>query len=883
MRYIFADHDRAAQIKRIRDGVDQSRAEGAVSPETVQMHPVYDDILCQVAGAFLGYWKHEVALLALGGYGRKEMSPYSDIDLLFLTRDKAPEGLYRGVRGTLHLLWDAKVELGHSVRTVEECRIEAVKDLAVLTSLMDVRFVWGDQEIYRRLIHERDRLIRETDPIELYLRIEGEIDRSSEKFGQTIYLLEPYVKEGPGSLRFMQLITWLIRMVYGAADLDDLPILGVCGSQAVREAKQGVKFLAAVRSRLHYLAGRRDDRLRFEAQSVLADQMGFKDQPERRSVELFMRQYYRCAATNEFFGQTVLARARLFLRPKAGGQAKRLKLDNVFYIGAGGINRFDAPAETMNAAEISAAFLWAARTRTDLDIRLVDLIRNRVRALGEACMEDPAVNAIFLEIFRFRGSLAKAVSAMMNTGFLEAFIPSFERVRFLRQHDAYHQWTVDRHTIAVLENIDALAAADSQPEDRLIRTIFAKLDKPELLYLAALFHDVGKGQGPGHELRGEEIARPVLERIGLAARDIEDVCFLIRNHLAMSHIGFKKDLHDKNMLIRFAETLMTKRMLDMLMLLTHADLKAVGPRGFSSWRSILLEELYYRTLDVIEGESAQGEDIGEWIEQIKAVVRQHIPEEKRGSELDLFLARASSRYLLDFYPGVVADHFLAVRAWLGARGKDSLGPEDIIARKVDHHGPGYSAVTFIARRRRGLFFRIAGALSANRINILSAWSHTIGDQLVIGTFHVNNVVGGPVDDEDQWSKFGRDMDGIIRGELDVDQLVEARRRSWKPPALKSPPKVVIDNDSSDSATIAEVYAQDRPGLLYDITRSLSAMGLYITITKITTEVDQAADIFYLVDDNGVKIVDFDRLDEIRQTLKNHLVEMEAATLEAGTA
>ena len=301
MRFIFANHDRSTQIAKIRDEIGNYRGEGASDPRHFQMHQAYDELLRQLAGHFLGHWKDQIALLGLGGYGRKEMSPYSDIDILFLRPENAPEGIYRGIRSMLYLLWDARVELGHSVRTVEECKHEADKDLAVLTSLMDTRHIWGDESIYRQLAITRERLILDTDALDLYLKIEGEIRKSSEKFGHTIYLLEPNLKEGPGSLRYIQLIAWLVRMIFGCQGLDDLPTAGICGRRAVEDAKTGMNFLAEVRTRLHFIADRRDDRLKFDAQDILAAQMGFKDTAERRGVEGFMREYLSTCGHPGFF------------------------------------------------------------------------------------------------------------------------------------------------------------------------------------------------------------------------------------------------------------------------------------------------------------------------------------------------------------------------------------------------------------------------------------------------------------------------------------------------------------------------------------------------------------------------------------------------------
>lgn len=873
MRFIFSTTDRAEQLQKIRDGLAEYREAGKKSPGTFHISSAYDLVLTQLCDHFLGYWKDRIALIGLGGYGREEMSPYSDIDLLFLRPDDAPEGIYRGIRSTLYLLWDARIELGHSVRTIDECKQEANKDLAVLTSLMDIRLVWGDINIFRKMLIERAALISETDPLDLYLRIEGEIRKSSERFGHTIYMLEPHLKEGPGSLRYIQLLTWLAKMIFGCKGLDDLSAAGLCSEKSIGEIRGGLRFLSEIRSRLHFLEGRRDDRLKFDSQAIIADEMGYRDSAVRRGVESFMRDYYRHASTIDFFGRQMLARARLFLRPKLASSIKRLHIGDSFYVGSGGIHYLIPDKFGDSPRDIMLAFTKIAQTGCDLDIRLVDLIRSRLSTVDDGMRSNPEVNALFLEMFQSRGYVATALNSMMKVGFLELFIPEFARIRFLPQHDIYHQYTVDLHTMAVLEGIQSLQVNSGDNDDLFLRQIFSRLKNPEVLYIAGLFHDIAKGQGPGHEIRGEQASRPILQRLGLPNDQISDVLFLIRNHLAMTHLAFKKDLHDENLIHRFAENVMDRDRLDLLMLLTHADLKAVGPTALNSWKSMLLEELYYRTLDVMEGEGSDGESLSDWIKEIKSVIRELVPEEYRDSYLEVFLQQAGARYLLDYYPGVIADHFIDIQKHLRSTATGAFAEDFMIATKTDHQKPGYSSITLIIKDRQGLFYKIAGTLSANRINILSAWTHSVGD-VVIATFHVNDIPEGHLDDPERWAHFKSDFMKVITREEDVDSLVETRRQSrgvfQTAYSTRFPMKVEIDNSTSDWATIIEVYAHDRPGLLYDITRKISELGLSLSLAKISTEVDQAADIFYLVDSNGEKITDFEKLDDIRQRLYDHL-------------
>ncbi len=877
MRFIFSTTDRAEQIQKMKDGLSDYRESGRSNPGSFHISSAYDLVLTQLCDHFVGHWKDCIALIGLGGYGREEMSPYSDIDLLFLRPDDAPEGIYRGIRSILYLLWDARIELGHSVRTIDECKQEANKDLAVLTSLMDVRLVWGDINIFRKMLIERSSLISDTDPLDLYLRIEGEIRKSSERFGHTIYMLEPHLKEGPGSLRYIQLMTWLAKMIFGCKALDDLPHAGLSSEKAVAEIHAGLHFLSEIRSRLHFLEGRRDDRLKFDSQAVIAEQMGYRDTDVRRGVESFMRDYYRHASTVDFFGRQLLARARLFLRPKLATSIKRLDVGDSFYIGSGGIFSRTPDRFGSDPRDIMLAFTKIAITGCDLDIRLVDLIRSRLSTVNDAMRSDPEVNSLFLEMFEGRGHIATALNSMMKVGFLELFIPEFARIRFLPQHDIYHQYTVDLHTMAVLENIQSFHINSGGNDDLFLRQIFAKLRNPEVLYLAGLFHDIAKGQGAGHELRGEQISRPILQRLGLSEDDVSDVLFLIRNHLAMTHLAFKKDLHDEALIHRFAENVMDRNRLDLLMLLTNSDLKAVGPTALNSWKGMLLEELYYRTLDVMEGEGTDGESLSDWIKEIKAVVRELVPSEYRAPYLNTFLEQATTRYLLDYYPGVIADHFVDIQEHLGSTPGAVFDNDHLIATKTDHPKPGYSSITLIVKDRPGLFYKIAGTLSANRINILSAWTHSIGD-IVIATFHVNDIPEGHLDDPERWQHFKSDFIKVLTNIEDVDRLLEARRQSrgvFQPSfSPRFPMKVEIDNSTSDWATIIEVYAHDRPGLLYDITRKISELGLSLSLAKITTEVDQAADIFYAVDSNGEKIAYFDKLDNIKQQIYDHLKALE---------
>ncbi len=388
-------------------------------------------------------------------------------------------------------------------------------------------------------------------------------------------------------------------------------------------------------------------------------------------------------------------------------------------------------------------------------------------------MLDPELNRLFLEIFRTRGSVSKALNAMMKIGFLEYIIPEFAWVRFLPQHDVYHQYTVDLHTIAVLEMMDSFRREDNRRISSF-RRFSRGWNARKCCSSPVCFTIWRKDTALGTKFeRADGSANSAT--LGLPQEDIDDACFLILNHLAMTQLAFKKDLHDEALVSRFAENVMHKRRLDLLLLLTHADLRAVGPTAFSSWRRMLLEELYYRTLDIVEGEGRRRRPCR--VDQADKSCGQGIDAAAAPRTGPGCISRSGGLpVFLDFYPALVVEHFTDLQSYLQSHGKSQMDKEDVIARKVDHPLPGYSSITLITRDRQGLFFRMAGTLSANRINILSAWSHSIED-IAVSTFHVNDIPEGPLDDKARWEHFQQDLKRVMSGEVDVDELVAARRAS----------------------------------------------------------------------------------------------------------
>lgn len=807
------------------------------------------------------------ALIALGGYGRSEMSPRSDIDLMFCYADEGKEAARIISDRMLYLLWDLKLDVGYSIRSVQEC-IEESSDSTVRTSLLDGRLIVGSEELFNNF---EKQVVTHAMSYQTQNFIQAKLDEAElriKKYGSSVYLLEPNVKEGEGGLRDLQNALWIARAKFKTADVNGLLHKGVINEKDANDYHDAQDYLWKIRNFIHFSAQRKSDQLSFELQEELAKFLGYRSNGKSSAVELFMRDYYSRANDVE---RLVRLLVRLSTRENEAHAGRLLRyltrrsIDPDFSIIRGELRIRDKEVLLNDPTQMMYAFELSQRHNVVFDLDLKNLILDNLDLIDDKIRRSRAINQSFMNILRHGKNVGKTLRRMHHMMFLNAFIPEFKNIYCKVQFDLYHIYTVDIHSIFAIEYIEELWSGELEEEQPLLTEVSRNLEKPELLILATLFHDIGKGSGKDHSVRGAEMVPRIARRMRLGREDSERLRFLVLHHLEMAHISQRRDLQDMNMIAQFAELMGMSENLRMLYLLTYADIKAVGPDVWTEWKGNLLKELYEKTWDIIEKRDFYLEKNSEKVRNRRRHIRDALIEEFSESKVTKAINSLNTRYLMTYRSREIIPHMrLSLQ-----RGKDTL------TMTVEHNEDAhYTELTVATLDSAGLFSCIAGVLAAYSINILGAQIHTRTDGTVLDILQVNSPVGGIVDKPRKWQRVEADLCAVIEGRLKVDELM-ARRE--EPEFVKKeekrerrPDRVDFDNAVSDRYTVIDVFAHDRVGLLYEITDTFKDLGLYIAVSKISTKVDQVADIFYVNDIFGQKITDPDRIDIIRKTLLERL-------------
>lgn len=790
-----------------------------------------------------------VALVAHGGFGRGEMAPWSDLDLMILHDGRTGAVVADVSRRLLQDLFDAGLEVGQSVRSVAEAVDLAGRDATIMSSLLDCRPLAGAEEPPRRL---RQRLLKalargRRRHIERLVEARRE---EADKHGRTVFVLEPNVKRSPGGLRDVQLIRWLGRLAYGAETLDELALAGGISradADAVRDARE---FLMGVRSDLHLAAAKAADELTRGEQVRIAADRGIQPVGGQLAVEVFMRDYFRHTRRVAQAVETLLRSLR-----RSGPVAALAQgllghgVDGTFRVGPGDVAA--APGQTARVAGSLREIVRLAELSMLYDMPVARDTWEAVRAAVPAlpCVPDrPAVEA-FLGLFAHPGRVAAALRWLHDVGVLEILVPQFAHARNLLQFNSFHKYTVDEHCLLAMERLAAFAAADDWLADE-----WRALGRKRPLLLALLLHDIGKGFVEDHSVLGARIARDVATKLGLPADEVDIVEFLVLKHLAMAHLAFRRDIGDDTLVAGFATEVGSPEVLRMLALLTAADVSAVGPGTWTKWKSDLLAALYYKTRDILDGDGpSAAADRG----------RQGLARllEGRGDDPVVRLARDLPDAYLAATPPARAVEEVGRLARLQAGG--------VVATARWQPETSTVAVTVgtwddVAA---GIFHRVTGSLTSQRLEILAADIHTFADGRVLDHFTVvdHDFTGEPPADR------LADIAESIRSAVLGDRPPEFAPR-WNPfaPQVKTGPRpvrVAFDNESSGRATIIEVFAHDAPGLLYGVSKALFDAGLSVRSAKIGTYLDQVVDAFHVTAADGGKVVDVNAQHAIRAAIE----------------
>jgi [protein-PII] uridylyltransferase len=804
----------------------------------------------------------QLALVAIGGYGRAELNPFSDIDLMFLHSGKSPQRTEDIAQKLLYFLWDMRLDVGYSVRTISDCQEMANADMTVKTALLDSRFLIGSQTLFadfqkmlmtQILAKGSDAFIRE--------KVE-DMKKRREKYGSSVYLLEPNIKEGEGALRDLHTALWVVKIKYKITKQRELIIKGVMSEEELVSFNDSLWYLWRIRNELHYQAGRKNDQLTFDAQIKLARFFGYEDRGKSLAVEEFMRDYYLHATKVEHLSSTLISRCvmREDSTLKLLGYFIRRPVGDGFYVIRGELVVPDESVIEQDPTLLMKLFEHAQKQGVSLNIKVKSLVRRNLDLVNDKFRRNREVNASFFNILRSDKGVADTLRTMHHLEFLIRFIPEFERIYCKVQHDLYHIYTVDVHSLFAVEEIVKLQKGEYAKELPVLTGLANEVDKRELLLLAVMLHDVGKGEGGGHAEFGASLVPTIARRMGLTKEDSERLEFLVRHHIQMAHIAQRRDLHDEKMIIQFARQMGTSENLKMLYLLTFADIRGVGPDVWTEWKALLLQELYEKAFKVLERGDFKMEASGERVKRVKRRVLDHLGDEYPAAQVKEELKAMTTRHLLSNKASILAEH---VRILL------SLEEQHIVMKVAHEIDRGYSSFTICTHDVPGLFSKITGVMAANGINILGAQIHTSSNGKALDILQVNSPQGFVITDEGRWKRVQDDMRQVLEGKVRIGTLVEKRHRPTllgDKPKPTFPSRVEIDNEVSENYSVIDIYTHDKVGLLYRITSTLTELGLYIGVSKISTKVDQVADVFYVRDIFAHKVTNPDKLAEIRDRL-----------------
>jgi len=793
----------------------------------------------------------QLSVIAVGGYGRGEMAPFSDVDLLLLIPYKSTAWAESVVESTLYLLWDLRLKVGQAVRSVDESLRYAASDLTIRTALLEKRFLSGDPEPFaeldRRLWTE---LFARTGPDFVEAKI-AERDARHLRTGGSRYLLEPNIKEGKGGLRDLQALHWISKYLYHTETAWDLVDKGVFEREEVQRFADAAKFIWAVRCHLHDLAGRAQEHLTFDRQVEIAERMGYADGAGRQAVEHFMHAYFRHAKNvgdlTRLFSAVLEAQhakkgPRLSLLLRALSFRGAESAEGPFRVRDGRLTVADREVFATDPVNLLRLFHEAARLDARIHPEAMRLVTRHLDRIDDDLRGDAEANRLFLDMLMNREHGEWLLRLMNETDVLGRFIPEFGRIVAMMQFNMYHHYTVDEHTIQVVSVANRIERLEEREALPVATEIVASpgLNR-RVLYVALLLHDIGKGTRRDHSEYGAEIAAQVCPRFGLTPAETEMVVWLVRHHLVMSDTAQKRDIADSQTIRDFADIVRSPERLRLLTVLTVCDIRGVGPGVWNNWKAQLLRSLYRDTRDVLSGASDR-ESRADRVERARAALAAALPDWSQ-DRLAAEVARHYPHYWLGLdtaTQAVFAD--MAAEPGQGVKTR-FMADESRDATKACLYMPDHP----------GLFSRMAGAFALAGADVVDARTYTTTDGMACSTFWIQDQEGHPFD-ATRLPRLKSLIDRTLSGEVVAQTALEKKERVRpREQSFTVPTRIVFDNDGSELYTIVEVNARDRRGLLHALTRTLANLNLNIFSAIIATYGEHAVDVFYVKDLFGLKI------------------------------
>ncbi|MEE1876571.1 [protein-PII] uridylyltransferase [Altererythrobacter litoralis] len=809
-----------------------------------------------------------LTLIAVGGYGRAEMAPHSDVDIAFITPTRRAPWCEQVIEAMLYYLWDLGLKVGHSSRTVDDTMRMAREDLTIRTALLEGRFIWGDRALYDETSRRFWAEVAKGSERQFLTQKLEERNQRHKRMGDSRYVVEPNVKDGKGGLRDLQTLYWIGKYMHRVRSAAELVDVGLFTRAEYRSFRRAEGFLLAVRCHMHIITGRAEDRLTFDLQREVAARMNFADRPGKSAVERFMQFYFLQARrvgslTGVFLShlddEFANKRARTGFFAGWSQKSRMLKGYRVF------AGKIAAPSDDWfrkDPVRLIEVFQLAEANSLEIHpetMRLADrdsaLIKSDVR-------EDARANALFLDLLAGRNDPETVLRWMNDAGVFGRFVPDFGRVNAQMQFDMYHHYTVDEHTIRAIGLLNRIEKGELVSDHPRSTRLIHRVNSRRAIYVAVLLHDIAKGRGGDHSVLGAEVAHELCPRFGLNDNETDLVAWLVRQHLLMSATAFKRDLTDPKTIEDFVSQVQSLERLRNLMILTAVDIRAVGPGTWNSWKGQLLGELY---------DAAQ--------ERLRLGHMRHGREQRVAAKREAVAERLGSRAPLVAQVGKLLDDSY----WIAE-------PEDVIARnlvqyevarEIEEHlsihcefdeERGATLVSVIAADHPGLFYRIAGGIALAGANIIDARIHTARSGWAVDNFLVQDPLGKPFREGQQIERLKKSIADALANRIELVPKLAARPLPHtRAGAFDVAPRVTFDNNASNRFTVIEVNARDRPALLNRLARALFESNLVVQSAHITAYGERAADTFYVTDLTGDKV-----------TAAVRLAEIEARLLDAGS-
>ncbi len=819
---------------------------------------------------------YKLSIIAVGGYGRGELAPHSDLDLLFLIPDNLEKIETKNIEGLiqliLHILWDLGYTVGHSTRSITDCIKKSSSDITICTSLLEKRFIIGNKENFKLLKKEFTSFINKTKTLNFVQAKLEESELRHKKFGGSRYVVEPNVKDGKGGLRDLHTIFWISKFAYNVDSISKLINIGVLTKKEAVAIAEAQRFLFSVRCHLHYRAKREDDRLAMDAQLEIAKSMNFKNTITHKDVERFMKRYF--LATKTIGNLTRIFCAAIETELNKPLRLKFLSFEKSedvypFTIELGRLYASDKKIFTENPINIISLFYISNHKNIDIHPKTIRLLTSLTLLMTSQVRQDVNANRMFLDILTSQRDSARTLRIMNESNILGKFIPEFQKIVGLMQFDMYHSYTVDEHTIFTISNLHSLKNGDFREFAPLTSNEIVKIKSYKALFVAMLLHDIAKGLKGDHSENGSHIASDVCPRLGLNIEDTKMVKWLVLNHLLMSKTAFKYELGDPKVIKSFAQKVQSLDKLRSLLAITVADIKGVGPDVWNDWKGALIKELYIKTFEILKPKQEISE-ITEPLKTSKELLKRHLVKKGlKDHDIKKYFDKYYDNYWMMFNLSSLIKHYeiflemnnSAKKLEIFISEEQKIKATELIVIAPDHHG---------------LFSRISGLVASSGHDIVSAKIVTRSDGYAVDTFFIQSKDKKPLIEDYQRKRLLETIDKGLSGNFNIEKALNIK---WKEtPArfrvVKTPTRIIFDNKSSDNFTILEVKCKNAPGVLYRITKTISSLGFQINTANISTYGDRVIDNFYIKNMFGSKVDDVLSIKKVKVAINNTLKELE---------